>query len=288
MANLLKLQRWQCLSSLLGKAVLLTAEQTLSDTLQYCRYVPLLKQYKPNQIIVQVQEPLFQLLNGHWAADATVQVVKQGERLPHADVFCPMLSLPLAFDTRVDTIPAALSYLQIDERHTLPWQQLLGPARRLRIGLNWCGDATNKHDYHRSIPLFMLAELLKMEVEWHSLQKEFRREDPIMLKRFPMLECHHPALTDLTSTAGLIMQMELVITVDTAVAHLAAALGKPVWLLLPQHAHFRWLLNREDSPWYPGIRLFRATKEQDWESVIDDVHQAITHLLAHPVRVEEE
>jgi len=119
-----------------------------------------------------------------------------------------------------------------------------------------------------------------MEVEWHSMQKEFRREDHIMLKRFPMLECHHPALTDFTQTAGLIMQMDLVITVDTAVAHLAAALGKPVWLLLPQQAHFRWLQQREDSPWYPGMRLFRQNATEPWEHVIDQVHQAITDLLA--------
>ncbi len=278
--------RWQGQSSLLGKSILIMAEQTLSDTLQYCRYIVMLKQYKPNQIIVQVQEPLLQLLNEHWSQDASIQVIPQGARLPHVDVFCPMLSLPLAFHTQMDTIPASLPYLNIAERHTQPWQQLLGPARRLRIGLNWCGDVSNKHDHHRSIPLFMLADLLKMEVEWHSLQKEFRREDPIMLKRFPMLECHHPALTDFTDTAGLIMQMELVITVDTAVAHLAAALGKPVWLLLPQHAHFRWLLQREDSPWYPGIRLFRMPAGQPWDAVVDEVHQAITLLLAHPARRE--
>lgn len=273
---------WRETGSLVGKTILIQAEQTLSDTLQYCRYIPLIKAFKPNQMIVAVPEALFDLMNALWAQDAGILVIRQdGRPLPHFDVHCHMLSLPAAFNTRLDTIPSSLPYLQIAERHQLPWQQLLGPARRLRIGLNWCGDADNKYDRLRSIPLYAMAPLLQMEVEWHSLQKEFRREDHIMLKRFPMLECHHPALTDLTETAGLIMQMDLVISVDTAVAHLAAALGKTVWLLLPHQAHFRWLQHRQDSPWYPGMRLFRQGAEEPWENVIDQVHQAITDLLSN-------
>lgn len=271
---------WRGNSSLVGKTILIQAEMTLSDTLQFCRYIPLIKAFKPNQIIVAVSETLFDLLNEFWAQDASIFVIRQdGRTLPHFDVYCPMLSLPTAFNTLLDTIPATLPYLHIGERHQQPWQQLLGPARRLRIGLNWCGDAANKYDALRSIPLYLMAPLLQMEVEWHSLQKEFRREDHIMLKRFPMLECHHPALTDFTQTAGLIMQMDLVISVDTAVAHLSAALGKQVWLLIPHQCHFRWLQQSEDSPWYPGMRLFRQGPEESWESVIDRVHQAITDLL---------
>ncbi|TXI43734.1 tetratricopeptide repeat protein [Methylophilus sp.] len=272
---------WRETGSLVGKSILILAEMTLSDTLQFCRYLPLIKAFKPNQIIIAVPEALFNVLNECWAQDASIQVIRQdGRPLPHFDVYCPMLSLPAVFKTLPDTVPANLPYLAVHARHSQPWQQLLGPTRRLRIGLNWCGDADNKYDKLRSIPLYLMAPLLQMEVEWHSLQKEFRREDHIMLKRFPMLECHHPALTDLTETAGLIMQMDVVISVDTAVAHLAAALGKKVWLLLPQQAHFRWLQQREDSPWYPGMRLFRQGAEEPWDSVIDRVHQAITDLLA--------
>ena len=272
---------WPGNSSLVGKTLLILAEQTLSDTLQFCRYIALVKTFKPNQLIVSVPDALFNLLNEMWAHDAAIQVIRQdGRPLPHFDTYCPMLSLPGAFNTLPDTIPATLPYLQVAERHQQPWQQLLGPARRLRVGLNWCGDERNKYDHLRSIPLHLMAPLLQMEVEWHSLQKEFRREDHIMLKRFPMLECHHPSLSDLTDTAGLIMQMDLVISVDTAVAHLAAALGKRVWLLLPQQAHFRWLQQAETCPWYPGMRLFRQAPGTDWESVIDRVHQAITDELA--------
>jgi len=272
---------WRETGSLVGKTILILAEMTLSDTLQYCRYIPLIKVFKANQMIIAVPEALFDLLNEFWAQDAGILVIRQdGRPLPHFDVYCPMLSLPAVFKTLIDTVPANLPYLAIHERHSQPWQQLLGPTRRLRIGLNWCGDVDNKYDKLRSIPLYLMAPLLQMEVEWHSMQKEFRREDHIMLKRFPMLECHHPALTDFTQTAGLIMQMDLVITVDTAVAHLAAALGKPVWLLLPHQAHFRWLQQREDSPWYPGMRLFRQSAAEPWENVIDQVHQAITDLLA--------
>lgn len=272
---------WSSAGALVGKTILIWAEQTLSDTLQYCRYLPMVQACKPNHLVLAVPEALFDLFNEYWAHDATILVVCQdGRSLPHFDVFCPMLSLPAVFNTQLDTIPAGLPYLGVEARHSEPWQQLLGPGRRLRIGLNWCGEATNKYDQWRSIPLFLMAPLLNMEVEWHSLQKEFRREDHIMLKRFPMLECHHPELINFTATAGLIMQMDLVISVDTAVAHLAAALGKEVWLLLPQHAHFRWLQQREDSPWYPGMRLFRQGDDEAWEQVIDRIHQAVTDVLA--------
>ena len=282
---------WQDTSSLVGKTILIWAEQSLSDTLQFCRYLPLIKAFKPNHMVLAVPEALFELFNAYWAHDAGVLVVSQdGKPLPHYDVHCPMLSLPAVFKTQLDSVPATLPYLTVDARHCEPWQQLLGPSRRLRIGLNWCGAAENKYDSVRSIPLFLMAPLLKMEVEWHSLQKEFRREDHIMLKRFPMLECHHPALTDLTATAGLIMQMDIVISVDTAVAHLAAALGKLVWLLIPHQAHFRWLQSQETSPWYPGLRLFRQAAEESWEQVIDRVHQALTEALApqHAAGMPEE
>jgi tetratricopeptide (TPR) repeat protein len=272
---------WPGNTSLVGKTILILAEQTLSDTLQFCRYIAQVKTFKPNQLIVAVPEALFDLLHEMWATDVTIQVIRQdGRPLPNFDVYCPMLSLPMAFNTLVGTIPAALPYIQVSQRHQQPWQQLLGPARRLRIVLNWCGDANNKYDHLRSIPLHVMAPLLQMEIEWHSLQKEFRREDHIMLKRFPMLECHHPSLSDFTDTAGLILQMDLVISVDTAVAHLAAALGKRVWLLLPQQAHFRWLQQPEECAWYPGMRLFRQAAGTSWEDVIDDVHQAITDELA--------
>lgn len=277
--------RWRGDSDLLGKTILIYAEQSISDTLQFCRYIPLLMQFRPNQIIVELPDALFNVLHQQWASDASIHVVKTGESLPNYDVYCPLFSLPLAFRTLPDTIPAKLPYLHLPEKYRQPWSTLLGPAgRRMRVGLNWCGDAANKYDYLRSIPLFMLASLLKMEVEWHSLQKEFRREDHIMLKRFPMLECHHSQLVDFTDTAGLILEMDLIISADTAVAHLAAALGKEVWLMLPQHAHFRWFTQREDSPWYPGMRIFRMQSYQQWEDLADEVHQALTMRLAEHVR----
>lgn len=278
---------WTGDTSLVGKTILILAEQTLSDTLQFCRYIQLVKAFKPNQIIVAVPDALFNFFNELWGHAEVIQVIRlDGRALPHFDLYCPMLSLPLAFKTVTEAIPTALPYLQIAERHAQPWQDLLGPARRLRIGVNWCGDAHNKYDRQRSIPLHLMAPLLKMEVEWHSLQKEFRREDHIMLKRFPMLECHHPLLADFTNTAGLIMQMDFIISVDTAVAHLAAALGKKVWLLLPEQAHFRWLQQPETCAWYPGMRLFRQAPDTSWEALIDTVHQAITDVLSQSYRAE--
>ncbi len=272
---------WPEAGPLIGKTILLWAEQRLSDTLQFCRYVAQVLACKPNQLLLAVPEPLFQLFHSAWSHEATVQVIRQdGRALPHYDVWCPLMSLPARFHTTLESIPAHLPYLQVDQRHCQPWQHLLGPARRLRVGLNWCGDNSQSYDRLRSVPLYLMAPLLAMEVEWHSLQKAYQREDHIMLKRFPMLECHHAQLTDACVTAGLIMQLDLIISVDTAVAHLAAALGKPVWLLIPAQAHFRWLQHREDSPWYPDMRLFRQATEESWEAVIDRLHQALTEHLA--------
>lgn len=272
---------WTTAGPLIGQTLLLWAEQQLSDTLQFCRYVALVQACKPNQILLAVPDALYHLLHAHWAHEANVLVIRQdGRALPHYDVWCPLMSLPARFHSTLESVPAPAAYLSVEARHVQPWQALLGPARRPRVGLNWSGDSSQPYDKYRSVPLYLLAPLLAMEVEWHSLQKAYQREDHITLKRFPMLECHHPQLTDFCATAGLIMQCDVIISVDTAVAHLAAALGKPVWLLLPAQPHFRWLQHGEQSPWYPGMRLFRQAAGESWEAVVDRVHQAMTAWLA--------
>jgi ADP-heptose:LPS heptosyltransferase len=178
------------------------------------------------------------------------------------------MSLPLAFNTTLPTIPAIIPYLGTDENKKDKWKQRLGNKKLPRIGLAWSGSATNKK---RTIPLQQLEPLLRLPVEFHALQKEISTEDAITLNELDHVYLHHDELIDFSDTAALISELDLVISIDTAAAHLAGALGQPVWILLPFAPDFRWLTDREDSPWYPTARLFRQVAIDDWNSVITDV-----------------
>lgn len=267
---------------LIGKSIHIYAEQGLGDTLQFCRYIPLIKAYKPNHIMVEVQGPLLTLLQNTWAHDPQITVLRAGEKLPHVDCHCPIMSLPLVFKTMVDTIPAPEQYIHTDEKHLNVWAHTLGKSNKLRVGIVWTGAKLHKNDFNRSIQLRQLAPLLELDVEWYCLQKEIRSIDNFSLKRFPQVELHHKNISDFSDTAALIAQMDLVIAVDTSVAHLAGAMGKPVWLMLPFSADFRWLMHRDDSPWYPSMQLFRQNNYGVWDDVILRVKEQLAHHLANP------
>jgi hypothetical protein len=186
-----------------------------------------------------------------------------GEMLKGYDYHSPLMSLPLVFGTTLETIPVQVPYLSADAAKVAGWRERLGPARGQRIGLAWSGNPEHKNDRNRSIPLETLAPLLKVEAEFIGVQKEVRASDQAALETYGIR--HYGALLqDFEDTAALLMNMDLVITVDTAIAHLAGALGRPVWILLPYAPDWRWLLGREDSPWYPTARLFRQPALGDW------------------------
>ncbi len=273
---------WLGEKPLINQTLLVHAEQGLGDTIQCARYVPLLKQFKPNQIVVEVPETLFRLLNHTWAYDPQITVIKTGQRLPHIDAHCPMMSLPLAFKTLIDTIPHADGYLEAEDKLMQQWQHQLGSAKAKRVGLVWSGSPMHSNDAQRSIQLKLLEPLFDLNIEWHCLQNSLRTIDRFTLRKFPHIVLHHQALTNLSETAALIMQLDLVISVDTSVAHLAAALGKPVWLLLPFNADFRWLTERNDSPWYASMSLFRQTNIGDYETVIEAIKTRLKRDLATP------
>lgn len=273
---------WLGEKPLINQTLLVHAEQGLGDTIQCARYVPLLKQFKPNQIVVEVPESLFKLFNYTWADDPQITVIKTGQRLPHVDAHCPMMSLPLAFKTRIDSIPHADAYLEVEDKLLAQWQHQLGGAKAKRVGIVWSGSAMHSNDAQRSIQLKLLEPLFDLNIEWHCLQDNLRTIDRFTLRKFPHIALHHQALTNLSETAALIMQLDLVISVDTSVAHLAAALGKPVWLLLPFNADFRWLTERNDSPWYASMSLFRQTNMGDYETVIAAIKSRLTKDLAIP------
>jgi len=181
----------------------------------------------------------------------------------------PLLSLPLLLDTRLATIPGSVPYLHAHPEQVARWSQRIGPRTELRVGLAWSGGMLLENDRNRSIALAHLSALLSRPLDWICLQKEIREPDRDEMRKHPTLRQFSEELDDFEDTAALIELCDLVIAVDTAVAHLAGALAKPVWLLLPALPDWRWMLEREDSPWYPTLRLFRQTTIGDWSVPLD-------------------
>src|SRR5471032_3129673 len=244
-------------TALSGKTLLVYSEQGYGDTLQLCRYVPLLAA-RGARVILRVQPALKTLL----ATLAGAQVMATDEALPDYDLHCPLMSLPLAFGTRLASIPAATPYLHADPQRDARWRTLLGAADKPRIGIAWAGSGAHANDALRSI--------VTPALEFISLQKELRAVDRLLLANAG-IALYAAQQNDFADTAALIAQMDLVICVDTSIAHLAGAMGKPVWLLLPFAPDWRWMLGRDDSPWYPTMRLFRQTRSGDWDDVLDAV-----------------
>jgi len=257
---------WLGDQALQGKIILLHAEQGLGDTLQFCRYATLVAALGAT-VWLEVQPSLQTLLA---QLPGVARVLGPGDALPHFDYHCPLLSLPLALRTRLDTIPAQAAYLHADPAKSAHWSTRLASQRRPVIGIAWSGNATHKHDQLRSIPLAKLAPLLTHDARFVSVQTDLRDSDRETLQHFKVLDVT-PDLHDFSDTAALLSCLDQVVTVDTSVAHLAGALGKPTMLLLPYAADFRWMLDRDDSPWYPSLRLIRQSASGNWDDVIAQV-----------------
>jgi tetratricopeptide (TPR) repeat protein len=260
-------------SDLQGRSILLHAEQGLGDTIQFIRYASLVASRNPRSIIVECHPLLLALLR---TVPGVTNVIARGEPLPPFDVHSPLLSLPAIFQTRLDTIPAAVPYLFPDESRKLNWKPKLATATGLKVGITWAGNPAHRNDRNRSIPFAELHPLATLSgVTFISLQKGPAADQSKNPSTPLHLADHTAALTDFLETAALIMNLDLVISVDTSVAHLAGALGKPVWLLLPFAPDWRWMLHRDDSPWYTTMQLFRQTSPGDWRNVV----QRIASLL---------
>ena len=253
------------------KTILVHSEQGFGDAIQFSRYVPLVCE-RATRVIFEVGRPLRKLMADFVPA---AQVISRGDPLPDFDVQIPILSLPLAFKTRLDTIPSRAAYLQAPAPGAKNWDARLGPRTRPRIGLAWTGNAENTRDKERSISLRALAPLLDIDATFVSLQKDVRAEDAAALKDYRGILHFGDELEDFCDTAALIAQLDLVVSVDTSVAHLAGTMGKPVWIMVTFIPDWRWLLDRDDSPWYPTARLFRQTTVDDWDGVIARVHDSL-------------
>jgi hypothetical protein len=262
----------------MGKTILLHSEQGLGDTLQFCRFANLVKA-EGATVILQVETPLVRLLSTLEGADL---VLAKGSGLPDFDVHASIMSLPRAFRTTLKTVPAQVPYLYAEPDKVAAWRQRLGSATRPRVGLAWSGGAAPGRDDlgRRNIPLHMLAPLARAGVDFVSLQKGERAEAELADLVAagwdgPAMFNPAPDLHDFSDTAALIENLDLVITVDTSIAHLAGALGKPVWILNRFDSCWRWMRGRTDSPWYPTARLFRQKTFGDWAPVAQDVAEAL-------------
>jgi ADP-heptose:LPS heptosyltransferase len=271
---------WRGEKGLDGKTVFLLAEQGLGDTLQFVRYVPVVAALGA-KVILGVQRPLGPLI-------ATVPgvslVLSDGEALPDFDLYCPLLSLPLAFETNFANIPANIPYLWPYEQRMARWRGRLPQSGRLRVGICWSGSSVHLNDHSRSIPLVRFASLLSVRgLEFISVQKEVSEAQAAILDSHGVLQLGQE-FTDFADTAAVVAMLDLVITVDTSVAHLAGAMGKAVALLLPFSPDWRWLLDRTDSPWYPTMRLFRQTAICDWDTPLERVREELAAVACRSIK----
>ena len=255
---------WLGEESLEGKTVFIFNEQGYGDSIQFCRYATLAKKAGAT-VIYEVEDALHTLFA---TLDGVDRLIKVGEQIPKFDYYCPSMSLPIGFGTDIDSVPCSISYLRAEEKKIRNWANKLGVKTRARIGLCWSGSMTHKGDRRRSIPLADLFSYLPAGLDYISIQREIRESDTITLNQLSGIKIFTADLRDFSDTAALTCSLDLVITVDTSVAHLAGALGIETWVLLPHTPDWRWMLSRTDSPWYPTMKLYRQDNDGDWMSVM--------------------
>jgi tetratricopeptide (TPR) repeat protein len=262
---------------LLGKTILVWSEQGFGDTVQMARFASVL-QSRGAHVVLVVPAELMGLAAGFAGVDRVIWALEANEPF---DYQVAAMSLPRALGVSLDSIPSTVPYLQADRDRVAHWRDRLGSNPEFKVGLAWAGNPTHRNDRHRSLPVSTLAPLWEIAgVQFFSLQKERREGDDAALPPGTTLIDLSPDLHDFGDTTAAIESLDLVIAVDTVVAHIAGALGKPCWLLLPANADFRWLRDREDSPWYPSMRLFRQRRPGDWSEVTSRV-AAVLHEAIH-------
>jgi len=257
-----------------GKTILLYSDQGMGDAIFFARYAPLVAA-RGARVILQVEPLLVDLLKD---VDGVAMCVEKGTSPPPFDLHCSLMSLPLAFGTVADSIPAEMPYLSPALDHQR-WRERFAGLRAPRVGLVWSGNPNHINDHRRSMAFAQLAPLFDLPMTFVSLQKGARPADRQALAQHPRvldLDCE---IENFTDTASVLSCLDVVVSVDTSVVHLAGAMGRPVWVMLPYTPDWRWLLERTDSPWYPTMRLFRQDASRDWSRVIGEVKAALQGLL---------
>ncbi len=267
-------------NNLIGKTILVHCEQGIGDTLQFCRYIPYLVETGA-QVRFEVQASVFSLMRQIISPDS---LIKQGDPIGSFDYHCPLISLPYALRNRLGDIPAKKSYLKANELKREKWSNKLGIKRKPRIGIVWSGNIHHHNDLFRSLPLQILLPYLNrfvQDFELVCLQNEFRVGEREFLMQIPGWIDSSQSIEDFEDTAALCELVDLVITVDTSVAHLSGAMGTPTWLMLPFAPDWRWLMDRTDSPWYPSFKLYRQNGISDWKSVLDRISKDLNSHFGH-------
>ncbi len=270
---------WLGDADLAGRTILLHGEQGLGDILQFSRYIPRVAALGAKVLVgaPQALVPLFENLPGVSAVAVHLSA------LPEFDYHCPFMSLGLAFRTGLQTIPSASGLIRADADRVAAWLQRLGAkpdGTRLRIGLAWSGNPLHRNDRARSLPFAQFVQGLPRGHDYHVLQNHIRPEDEKALAARDDIRFHGQDLTSFVETAALTHVMDYVVSVDTSLAHLAGTLERPGALLIPKAADWRWMIGREDSPWYPSLRLFRQVRPGDWDEVLLRLY---THLDHNPL-----
>jgi tetratricopeptide (TPR) repeat protein len=266
---------WLGDAPLSGKTILLHAEQGFGDTIQFARYAPLVAA-QGAKVVLEVQPELKSLLA---RLDGVTTVVARGEAPPPFDVHCPLGSLPLAHKTELPIVPPQIPYLSADQAHLQKWSARIERLPRPRIALAWAGNPAHDNDRNRSIALSTLAPLLAMPASFISVQRDVRNADAAQLGAATQLIHLGGELADFNDTAAVLSLCDLLVTADTAPAHLAGAMGRPVWVLVPFAPDWRWMLDGETTPWYPTARVFRQAALADWNAVIARAVSALQEQL---------
>lgn len=267
---------WLGQQAISGKRILLWSEQGLGDTIQFCRYAALVAALGV-QVVLEVDPALKAITQ----TMGDFKVIGIGEEFLPVDYQTPLMSLPLIFKTDLTNIPASPCYFRADHKKKEIWRERQNFANgKLKIGLVCSGNPGNTNDHRRSMPLQEFAPILQLDgANFFLVQKEIREADQAFLQKTDKLQLATNNVTDFDDSAAIIANLDLVISVDTSVAHLSGALGAPVWILVPWAPDWRWLLDRDDSPWYPSARLFRQDEAGDWAGVIQRVANSLRALL---------
>jgi hypothetical protein len=268
--------QWDGLASLYDKTILLHGKSRISEAILFCRYVPQVAA-RGARIVLDVPEPVRPVMKSLVGAP---HVLSEGEEPPRFDLHCPLASLPRAFGTKLDTVPTATPYLRPPTDALLNWEMRLGAKKRPRIGVAWADDPIDENGRNRSIELDALLPLFAVEATFLRLQREPHSGDEAQLKSRSDIFDPTEFLGDYSDLAALVSRLDLVISVDTDIAHLAGALGKPVWILLPFTPDWPWQLNRNITPWYPTARLYRQAKPGGWLEVIARIAADLPSVVA--------
>jgi len=258
---------WLGNESIDNKVIFIYPEQGHGDFIHCFRYIALLKDLHPKKIILEVTEPFFKLITNQ---DLEIEVIGPKTQPPEFDFYSPIMSLPLGFKTEISNIPNKCPYLKTNLNKNKVWEEKFINSNHLKIGLSWSGNPLHKNNHNRSMSLDDFSELLSLPFDFYSLQKEVPNEDLKILNNSKIID-HQKSLRDFSDTASLIKMLDVVISVDSVIAHLAGALGKKTFLLLPEKSSFLWMNERKDSPWYPSIKIFRQSTLGDWKKPMEEL-----------------